>query len=413
MDKVKSVVVLSDFRREPYLAVLDLISSKPRPRVLISEVSLLFGGLGDQIAGWQRSLLTGFLKVFSEVEVIPNRLPSGPHDGCRGCMSSLVSMTFDEDARPEEYPREWRLVNTLCDGASDVASAISDDVTRVYVFNGRLASVRTIATRHQTGEPSRVWAYEYGSRPGTYRLEPYSIHDFQRISGAIVRFAMHRQFVSDDALGFRFIEQKLNSRFAAGHNAGPSKEYRTVIFAGSPHEYRWALDHQDYLDADLSGLLSAALRHPRFQSPAALRLHPNSAVSRNFELNEKLIRKKCDELGVDLIGAQSSISTRALIAQSNSVMVGGSSVALDAFLLGQEPIFLGPNSYRGLIEEVISRFGTSQEAGLKAASLAASYAETTIVRQKSWVRVIGKIWAALRKWNRFIDLLRRLVSSKA
>lgn len=393
-----STVVLTDLRIEPLLMILHLTMALPSPRLLISEASLRRGDFGDPLGPVSRWVRVAIVRLLSTVVLVP--LPKTPlsHDGCLGCMSSLVSLTLDEDAIPAENPAEWERLNRLCEGAHAVARQLETGVHEVYIFNGRLASVRPISMLNRAQGHPKVYVYEWGPLGGTFRLERYPLWNPAKISSELTDYAAARDFTFCEEEAEQFRRRKLKNPFSTGRDEHPPLDYKTVIFAGSQHEYRWTLDSRDYLDADFPQLLRAAVSHPDFSAPAALKLHPNSSTSRHSERNESRIRELCREFGVDLIESTSLIDRLELIRRAKTVMVGASSVSLDAFLLGHRPVFLGPNPYKGLIEAVIAQFGVGEDARLRAAGLAAAYAESKILSLGPGLRQFGEIW---RRWVKF------------
>jgi hypothetical protein len=399
-EQTRPVLVLTDLRTEPFLTILHLALARPRPRLLISEASLRQGDFGDRIGPIARWLRVSLLRLVSPVEVV--RTSGGPlsHDSCLGCMSSLVSFTIDEDASPAEYPEIWDRLNVLCEGAHAVAQQLEEGVEEVCVFNGRVASVRPISRLNRLGEHPKVYVYEWGPRGGTYFLDSYPLHDPDKMSREMLAFALQTNFDFSVEVAKKFRSRKLNSPFSIGRNAQPRKTYRTVIFSGSQHEYRWALDNRDYLDADFPKLLRAAVTHPSFSRPAAIKLHPNSSSSKYSKRNENRVRELCSELDIDLIESTSPVNHVDLIKGANTVMVSASTVGFDAFLLGHEPVFLGPNAYRGLIEAVVDRFGTGEASGLRVAGIAGAYFASKVHTLRPGLKFCGETYRKWLKWYR-------------
>jgi hypothetical protein len=337
-----------------------------------------------------RQLRVGLFRLFVPVNIVKVQREAPSHHECRGCQSSLVSLTADEDARPEEHVETWRELNRICDGSKAIAELLSATPGKIFVFNGRLASVRRIAQLAQF-DGFAVFVYEWAPRRGTFKLFSYPMHDPTHVSAELAEFAESRDFEFTADRAERFWKQKLNSRFSRGRREAPQTHYRSVIFSGSPFEYRWAFDNSDYLDANLELLLAKATSHPDFRRPAVLRLHPLAGEFGQDGEKERRLRGLCQSFRVDLIGERSAISTKSLIEQADTIMVGATTVSLDAFLLGKRPVFLGPNSYRGLIEGVIERFGSDHGARMVAAGVAAEYFDKHVIHLSPWIHLLGKV----------------------
>lgn len=386
-------IILSDLRTEPILAALHLARSFPGSRVLISETSLKSGDFGDRIRGLSRRLRVQLFRIFAPVTVVSVRHTTPDHEECRGCRASLVSIAADAEARPEKHVETWEALSRLCDGGAAIAEVLSSTPGKIFLFNGRLASVRKISQLTYS-EGFSVSVYEWAPRRGTFKLYSYPMHDPTHVSAEIVEFARARDFRFSSERAERFSKQKLNNRFSRGRTEEPQSRYRSVIFPGSPYEYRWAFDNSDYLDANLELLLQKATSHREFHRPAALRLHPRAGEFGQDGEKEEELRSVCDRFQVDLIGERSTISTRFLIEKADTIMVGATTVSLDAFLMGKVPIFLGHNSYRGLIEEVIEKVGSGHEARMLAAGAAAEYFDSHVNVLAPPIQALGRMLRA-------------------
>lgn len=392
-----SFIVLSDLRFEPLLIARHLFLSLGKPRVLMSSASLCRGDYGDRRSAALRWIRFALFRLLVPVEVVCGSGKTHAKEACRGCMSSLVSLTLDENARPADHPRIWARLNRLCEGAHAVAERIGGNSCDIYLFNGRLASVRPVARLNRSESGPRVHVYEWGPRGGTFYLDRYPWHDPARVSTEMADFAVRARFESDSLRAEKFAQRKINNHYVTGRNDPSSRAYKTVIFAGSQHEYRWSLDNRNYLDAQIPALLSKAMAHHTFAKPAALKLHPNSTISPQFQKNERDIEHLCKRLGVDLIRADSSISPMRLILAARTVMVGASTISLDAFLLGKMPVFLGDNPYRGIIEAAAAQFGPSENAAIRVAGCAAEFYDSKVVQMSDSSAVLGRlfrIWLA-------------------
>lgn len=395
-------LVITDFRAIPILAVVDIARREKNPLLLVSQASMRQGDYGDGVSPRLRLLLVRTLRMFFPVAVVSgSKTLSKDHQSCDGCMTSLISRTHDSKATPERYSTLWKLTNELCEGAETVGAEVERlGLQRIYVFNGRLASVRPL-TRLSAGETGLlVFFYEFGASNAEYRLVSFPLHDFQFSSELLRRFAKKIAFNFDKSGARAFIKKKLANRFNSDQESISLTKYKTVIFSGSPHEYTRASDNSTYIDADVPAMVKKAAENSGFTRPAALRLHPNSIEDKNYGGLRTSLEITCASLGIDLIGADDLTSTNDLIKNADNVMVGGSSVALDAFFLGRKPTFLGDNYYRGLIEELEKRFPEDSLNLFRLASAVEGFRRTQVVQLPLGMRVIPKFWSLSSRVSR-------------
>lgn len=358
--KRRVVVVLSDFRILPILASIHISLSYRDSCFLVSEASLCFGDFGDKVRPATRKIIFQFLRFFFDAEIVRSSRELSEGETCGGCLSSLVSITMDSEATPEKYPETWDQLRQLAAGSEAVSSYIASiEADKVFLYNGRVASVRSLGKLNNASNSPSLAVYEYARLRAHYRILAYPIHDIEvystRVSEFGTEFARSFRIEDHEQAASDFIDQKLRNSFSSEYEAHESR-YESVIFCGSPFEYKWAVDGQFYIDADPIELVKAAVSHPDFKPPAALRLHPYSALNQGQTDFEIELAAECEKLGIDLIGASNPASSHGLIEVAKQVFVGGSSIALDAYFLGKIPIFLGPNDYRKLIEKIPDLF---------------------------------------------------------
>lgn len=263
MAHTSAVIVLTDFRLKPLLTALVLSRSEPNSSLLTTSTNLQYGDFGDTTRPATRRFALGVVRLFAKVEIIGAPLES-PHTGaCKGCMTSLVSMTRDAAASAALYPDLWSRLGRLCAASHTMAKHLSaSGVRNLFIYNGRVASVRAISRRFSDSDDHNLRVYEYGSKFGTYRIARYSIHDFAFRSEQLVDYAKKTIFAFDEKRASKYIEQKLKNRFTRTYSSEPVPHYETVLFGGTPYEYSNSLDAGDHLDSDPLLMLRTTAAHP-------------------------------------------------------------------------------------------------------------------------------------------------------
>lgn len=378
----RKVVLLTDFRLFPVLIALDLVLRNSNIFVLVSEAHLLFGDYGGrQVTQRRKKAILWVLRLFCEVQLVQER--SGLHEDhseCYGCLTSMVSETRDASADRFTDPSRFAEINRLCSGAGELLREIkSQEVEIVFVFNGRLASTRKVADELKTIPTVELRVYEWftvsaRSSITGYRLASYSIHSHSEAEqGMVAALQLENPGGEvEDVAGF--VNSKLGSTHAAAAHAEPEdKQYSSVLFPGTPHEYKWATKGEDEIDGLPEKLVERALVHPDFREPFLIRMHPNTAGTKDeFRLVEQL-QKLIEGRDGEIVPPSSPVSSHELIKRCPKVFVGGSSIALDSYLLGKVPIFLGANTYRELIHRLEETAPGNHANGLRAASIAKGF----------------------------------------
>lgn len=393
-----SVVVLTDFRLKPLLSAFDIAKNNPKTEMLTTESNLLFGDYGDHTRPSLRRLAVRILKLFVTVRVLRISEKNSYCSGCRGCMTSMVSITQDAAATPDLYPELWDRLVDLCSASHSMVQHLeSSGARKIFLYNGRVASARAIARRFCESPDHTLRIYEYGYKFGTYRISKYSIHDFAFLSEQLVDMARELDFTFDRKHAEKYIFRKLKNPFTKSYERAQVPGYETVIFGGTPYEYSNALDDRDHLDADPLMMLRTAANHPEFRQPAVFRVHPNASTAANQPQFNQAFIDLCRELEIDVIEAEDAASSHELILGASNVMVGGSSIALDTYFLGKQPIFLGDNTFKGLVEEVEKVFPGDVDNPLKVAGAIISFDKKENPHFPAWVWPVLLIRSGISK----------------
>lgn len=404
----KIAIVVNDFRIVPILAALSLRKAHPGATLIASEETVRFGDYADRVTGLKRHLTAATLRRFAGLRVVGASPEKVDHSACKGCRSSFSSFLRDAEAPPESDHMLWSRINSICQGSRGVRDFIErSKFSKVFVFNGRVASARVIciSARKSVG----IGIYEYGRKASSgYRILQYPVHDREFQSSLLKSWSQIAKGPIDRKEARKFVSTKLRNPFSKKQVTRAQKKYETVVFFSSPHEARWTND-SDSIPTDGAPLRLAhiALADPRFREPAAFRLHPNMVGSGDERQQVERLTRATSGRAIDLYPPSNPISSHSLIAQSEQVMVGGSSIALDSFFLGRRPIFLSENAYRGVLESANPADPTEEEI-LRVAWLVSTFessrlvafslAEASAVSLDYWSRkVLGRVSRLVRR----------------
>lgn len=354
-----NAIVLSDFRLTPLLAAVDLYHRWPRSEFFLSAHSLLEGDYGDDVDQATRVRILRLLRRHFQITVCHSTARDKTNLNNGASMSSLVSITNDSRATPIRYPELWEKCVRLEEGSQSVRRRILQrNCENVFVFNGRTASTRALAKLTDSERPLRTWFYEFGMWPGFYRAQRTPLHDRAARGEQMVAWAESIGFQHSKTMARRAMVAKLGNSFESGLSKAPTlTSYETVIFSGSPHEYLWWGDSQQVgFDSDLVGFVRQAQELNFGSARLAIRLHPNM-------VNDPSSSKILDELRLafhpgelEVIPPDSNWSSHRLIEQASTVIVAGSSIALDALYLGKSPITLESNEISKMMAASSARF---------------------------------------------------------
>lgn len=413
-EEANSVIVVSDFRPVPIATCVALARKRDSAVFLVSQESLSRSDFGDGTPQRMKILIIRFLNLLYPVEVVPSFNPEKTLDFTVGIKSSMISITRDRKAKAEKYPDIFQHLVALETGAHMLLSRIRQLApTHCYLFNGRLASVQVIAAGlHDDAGEVKISIYEWGgSRRGTFQLCSYPLHSNLGVAAEIVGWALERNFRFSGWQARKFIQGKLNSQYARSTRAEPKEKYATVIFAGSPHEHAaidfdtWSSD-KSTLDGSTVELLRVALRLADLPQPIAFRMHPNVTKDPSCAEQVRELELVCQDHGVSLIPPTSRISSHALIEGAQTVVVGNSSIGLDALFLNKHPLIIGHPSYKDLLHEVTVAFPGDRENPERVAGLLASFRNP---REQRFLGVARFVWMGLR----LIEIFRLALAPKA
>lgn len=355
-----TAIVLSDFRLDPLLAVVDLYHKLPLSEIFLSSESLLEGDFGDDVAKTTRLRAISLLcKDFRVTVCASSEADQTIHD-YRACMSSLVSFTNDSYATPGRYPDLWARCLRLERGAQAVRRKIlQGHHEQIFVFNGKNASTRALTKFAEDQRNMLIGVYEYGVWSGFYTTYPAPLHDRAARGEEMVTWAESKGFVHSKILARRAISVKLKNRFESSLDPASKANCDTLILSGSPHEYLYWSDNPEQvgLDSDLVSLVQHVRGLNLELGSLTIRMHPNMAHDPSFAKIVKRLECAFPKGEVEVISPQSNLSSHEMIENANMVVVAGSSVALDVLYLGKMPIMLEDNEISKVIAASSARFG--------------------------------------------------------
>lgn len=402
----KTVVVINDFRAVPIAAAIDIARRERNVRFMVSAESLRFRDFGDSVLRPQKFLVLFLLKAFGSVEVVSSKKLEEPIKNYHGFRSSLISITNSYLVSEGDFPNISAGLRKLERGAVNVFQRIAAyQPNVVYVFNGRTVSSQPIATELSTAASIKVFGYEWGGQHRmTYAVETHPLHDSRRISESIVEWARSRNFKYDARRAKAFIEQKLANTYNLEAGRKSSRNFASVIFAGSPHEHAvMEMSNLSTLDGDTLALVREAVVSGRLVAPCALRMHPNMIKDPTLEEQIANLRSFLGPLGIDLITPYNRISAASLITHAENVIVGNSSVGLDSIFLGKWPVIVGHPPYKGIIEEVAEKIPEGPRRAECVAGILADYHDPNV---RNFGSVASAIWLVLRVLEKLHDLAR-------
>lgn len=427
----KQVVLVTDFRRIPLAAALSIFSeklyAKENVELWISRRSINFPDYGDNISVFRRRLMVCLLISHPRIRVVGKKSNLGSIqrtafdlelNDIKGIMSSLISITSDSEADKYVYPEIYNRLQCLDNGAKEIRKiAELEDVTKLIVFNGRLASNYNVVNSN-FGKNINVEYYEFPTHKThesvrmCYRHIDFPIHDFKTYGERLDNFSREKlEDVQDtnvelERVADEFQSTKLSNRFSDTYKSQPKKIFDVVIFLSSLHEvislsssFRSPFEFLSPQD-----LISKVIEDFGSQNRYAVRAHPNELIDKNWRISSDRIHNHCENFNVEYFSPMSDVSSFDLMRNAQIVVVDVSSAALDAILMEVPVKIYGWPSFRSAYERAIS---THKEDRSKIRlEVAYSSAQSTEIYHKDILR-----WGTLVvKLYRIVDFLSNLRS---
>jgi len=277
------------------------------------------------------------------------------------CLSSLVSAVRDPEP---DLDRHGELLRQLLLNSWQVYHALRSRLARqrpdrVYVFNGRFATMRAVLRAAQS-ESVDCYIHERGATYNRYQLfENHLPHDLAAMERRILDFwqtspdPWRRQAGAQWFIDRRhrvergwksFVKEQRPRQLPADWSP---RAHNVVLFCSSEDEFAaigdcW--DQRPYTTqvAGVRHLLSLANR-PDFR--LTIRLHPNLKTAPRHLIDPF---RQISDPRVSLILPESEIDSYALLDQATTVVSFGSSVGIEAVYHSKPSVLLGPCFYRCL-----------------------------------------------------------------
>lgn len=278
--------------------------------------------------------------------------------------SSLVSFTRDHLPKLEEHSKF--VENGIKTGAylfeafSNIASLVKPNL--VILFNGRFIENRPLLRVCQQNKINYV-THERGGKLDTFLFRVNSIpHSIETISNEMEmlwetatddkedigkRFYTNRIQRVEDAW-YSFTKEQQEGRLPESFNHIADKKVVT-IFNSSLDEYEGLEGFGPYFyENDNLGIKQIAETLAQHENiKLYLRIHPNLKGLDNAQ--NAFIKNELEPLEkLEIIGAQDSVDTYALINKSDIIIVFGSTVGAEAAFAGKNVILLGKAAYEKL-----------------------------------------------------------------
>lgn len=346
-----TAIVVTDFRLPMLIAAYQLCMRLPGAELFVHESALRLNDFGDNSPQWYKRLKLKLAGLYCKISILKNRSDLNPIDEF-GIQSSLISITNNSRATQEAYSKIFENLRHISSGAAAVADEIvSRRFDCVAIFNGRLASTFPIARRCEI-ENIKIFYYEYGNIPFHFTFSKNRIHDTKaRAEDAIKLF----QNPNINPMAFDIMQnasenitEKLKNKFSMDLTQHNNKAYDYCLFLGSPHEFLSVHKGTAMTNVEIveqvckmkSGLIGA------------VRAHPNQINDPSWRLESGEIQYLCQLNNVDYFSPECKINSHSLISNSKLTVVAGSSIAVDAVILGAEVEFVSNSIYSEMFQHI-------------------------------------------------------------
>ena len=275
-------------------------------------------------------------------------------------LSSLVSVCRN----PEPDLQHWGpLLHRLMQSAWTTYQATLEYLRRaqpdrVYLFNGRFASMRAVLRACQSLNTD-CFIHERGCDLQHYDLFPNHLpHDIEGIHKIMLEL-WQRGESDRESIGASWFEDRVNRveknwhSFVKDQEAGRlptnwnNSRHNVSIFCSSDDEFVAIGDHwKNAMYPNQVEGISRVVTDMLTRSPEThiyLRIHPNLKDVDNQRKREMLA---IESPNLSIIPPDETIDTYQLLRQSDKIITFGSSVGIEAVYWGIPSILLGPSFYR-------------------------------------------------------------------
>jgi hypothetical protein len=364
-EKHTAFLVITDLRSIALTAAIDIAKktafSREEIKLVVSERLIDSTDYGDILPLWYKRLKLYILEQFFDCIVVPKSSKTFLQEADNlGIKSSLYSITYDSIASKESYPELYDKLVESSKGAIEVFQFIdSQMVSKVFVYNGRLASSYPIVRRcNERNINVNYFDYFPLASPNTsfykisYYLYPFSIHNQPSIGSALVDY-YHICSIPQSSLqiqGEQWKKDKLSNRFVKRYKESTSRKSEVVVFLGSDHEYA-------FISSSVAGgvaignlrLVEEVIETYANKKSIAVRAHPNQIKDKNYEVTLAPIEKLCDDNNIVIYSPHSGISSYELIKNAEIVAIDCSSIGIDAIFLEKDVHIFGNPALKTII----------------------------------------------------------------
>jgi hypothetical protein len=338
---VNSVVILSDLRLPILCASLQIANRHCNSYVLFSSSIIKYNEYGSESVFLWKALKMIVVCLLFKALIVDNKIETNSIS-VNGIYSSLASASCNHQASPSSHPSLWKNFKDLSDSSQALCELVQQKgVTEVFLYNGRLASVRPVADFCQHNA-IKCWYLEYGNVPFHFTIQPYPVHDYVSQANHIIvavesNLYLPSTFEISD-LSDDFFALLVDNRFSGSEKL--SSSFNSCIILSSPHETMYAYRHDNIDDYSLC---KKFLSEHDSNQRVAIKMHPNMNSDPSWpSLYSSLTLLNNYGYDVTVFSPASDVSALSLIKASSVVCIPSSSLAIVAECSGKHVISSNP-----------------------------------------------------------------------
>lgn len=344
----KKAILITDFRLPMILAAIQLKKDNRNADIIIHSTNIKLNDFGNNSSYLINYLKYAILNILFNIKTINGHCSID--NELLGINSSLVSITNDSQASKSKYPNHYKNLSKIAEAAIFTGKYIVEKkYDCIYLFNGRLASTEPILGKIKNKNIDIMY-YEYGTTPYHFTLTNKKIHDVNEKGMDIIKLYKNKSLLpitfnsNDNAINNA--NNKLNNIFSKTYTELPEKNYDYCLLLSSPHEFMHLSSDRPLTNVDIT--LKVIEKYKG--KIGAVRSHPNQLTDPSWRQESKTISDYCQKSNIDFFPPDSKINTHKLIEKSKLAITSGSSIAIDAVLLGKDVEFHDNCIYKILIE---------------------------------------------------------------
>jgi hypothetical protein len=375
---VDSVVILSDLRLPVLCAALQISKRHCNSYVLFSSYIVLCNEYGSEsIALWKAFKLAVVCLLFKAL-IVDKKIETNSIS-VNGIYSSLASASYNHQASPSSHPSLWKNFKDLSDSSQALCEVfIEKGVREVFLYNGRLASVRPVADFCYSNG-LKCWYLEYGNVPFHFTIQHYPVHDYMSQAKHIIIAVESNLYLPSsyeiNSFTDNFFALLVDNRFSGTEDL--TNIFDSCIILSSPHETMYAYRH-DNID-DYNFCKNFLLERGQNQR-IAIKMHPNMISDSSWpSLYSSLCQLSKYGHNVSVFTPASDVSAISLIKSSSIVCIPSSSLAIVAECLGKNVITANP-----MLSKIITYARSSNDSSGHSFLLRKLYAASMLLNQQMY-----------------------------